>query len=58
MEKNAKVFVAALLGGSVAYLIASRLDVDSFAMRMFAMAVLTAAFSTLALSLMGRRTSP
>jgi hypothetical protein len=46
MKKNAKYFVSALVGGAIAYLIASRLDTDSFAMKMFAMVVLTAAFST------------
>ena len=47
MEKNAKIFVSTLLGCATAYLIASRLDTDSFAMKIFAMAVLGAAFSTL-----------
>lgn len=57
METNAKIFVSTLLGGFTAYFFASRLDTDSFAMRMFAMALFTAAFSSLVLRLMGWRTS-
>ncbi|WP_428307752.1 hypothetical protein [Lacipirellula sp.] len=57
METNAKIFVSTLLGGFTAYLFASRLDTDSFAMKMFAMVLLTVAFQSLVLRLTGWRIS-
>ncbi|WP_152097098.1 hypothetical protein [Lacipirellula parvula] len=57
MGTNSKIFVSTLLGGSTAYLFASRLDTDSIAMKMFAMVLLTVAFQSLVLRLMGWKIS-
>jgi uncharacterized membrane protein YfcA len=46
MGKYATIAVSSFLGAAIGYLFASRLDTDRFAMKMFAMFVLTAAFST------------
>ena len=57
MGKYATIAVSSFLGAALGYLFASRLDTDSFAMKMFAMVVLTVAFQSLVLRLISWRIS-
>ena len=45
MDKYTKIAVSSFLGVFTAYFIASRLDTDSFALKLFAMGVIGASFS-------------
>ena len=45
MDKYTRIAVSSFLGMSTAYFIASQLDIDRFALKVFAMGVIGASFS-------------